>query len=1162
MAILHDDKSCVQALVDEIRDKRVYLWIMGDLLEPGEVRLAEKVKNLILPLIQIPIWEVWTDIPDPSLSTLIEENQNEHAGWPVSHRQSLPIAGEPEELLTGAFSHDQLLPIFFLRGILDDEEHPFVDSPATRRRQRIARDHMLSRLADITRGVLILIGGNEAQVWKETLDEIFDDLLPDIQGIKIILVSSKEFPANMEWVPSTASQRSQAVYAWTKGSDALVHAVKEVLLTSGRVGDKDRIKIGEQCVGIDDILIGPVSRIDESFVIIEEDCLEHEAKSPEDYDSLLQDFLSRPEPLWEGFAAGFAFPRHYRPFRYDGGEKPSFISGDDFKKWRNFDLNELVLTSLKTCEELDGAKNITITVPAVRGAGATTLIWNAAYNAARAGYPSMVLKSLARELDFLSISSFLTDLSRRARGADTNEKPDAKTERYKEKPALLVFDVEHEDISEISNLAVQLRNDGRSCVVLRAITHVEDRATNSWNPPRLSPNVFELLSATNLRGNALMCAPLLPLIEASEVESIQKHFEGLKKRYGLALNIPALEEWRAYQEESKIAIPGSPTKSKKSKQPNAKEETDEYLEAQNLFWVCLHFFLFQYMQGKGVTDRVRNGMYAALDGLNNDIASYVYSVAVSTFFRLAIPARVLASAYGALSWVEMCETIRTSSAGLQLLLQEREDREVFLFIRHPQLAFLIMEHLRRAAKRSPEFLIVPRQPHYPVEWLWHILEKLKPGEQVHRQYARAIGNRVLKLEKGKLSIYVADILIDSFRKFPRGFIDQDPTLLQSYAITLSKSASVDPDSPSLRFQQAENLMKRALELVGTDMGPTEDPRVLKTTLANIYEAWSRKEPDETRSGQLLTQAAEFYREVLKDWPDSPYTRYGYAKLLFSEYNQINDPPTKVEKLQQAIDLLDAEPEPAFKQEWEDFRMQLLRESGSESVSQHIAQLKAAGYEVGYILEARLRLAEDNWSNQAIERAIELLDEAAGAPSHCPDQTQRILLMYRCWTAHPEKKWDYEKRYALISSLKLYGHHLSPRLQYEFAVLCYHMQQEDQGEQTFSALRRSQRYLRVDLDEPEYWHEKVSGRIPPALRRMVMRVARQESPFRGWARVQGLRKLVPFTPVHWKGRLNLNSPVPCVIRFNPSGPMAVPEKMHREHDGSSPSGSEHKHATGR
>jgi len=111
----------------------------------------------------------------------------------------------------------------------------------------------------------------------------------------------------------------------------------------------------------------------------------------------------------------------------------------------------------------DFEKNITVTIPAEPGSGITTMLWDTAYQMANKGYPVLILKHGTREIDFNALTAFLTDLSRRARETGKDGRVG------KEVPVLLIFDVEHQEISLTREIASQLRNDGRFCVVLRAV---------------------------------------------------------------------------------------------------------------------------------------------------------------------------------------------------------------------------------------------------------------------------------------------------------------------------------------------------------------------------------------------------------------------------------------------------------------------------------------------------------------------------------------------------------------------------------------------------------------------------------------------------------------------------------------------------------------------
>jgi len=106
---------------------------------------------------------------------------------------------------------------------------------------------------------------------------------------------------------------------------------------------------------------------------------------------------------WCGFASGLFVQRNY------------YVNGNKL-------LNEYVLEKLKLLRDskTDAIQNITLQLPVHPGAGTTTLLHNVAFNCAKEGFPSFVLKQDASSFSLGQLSSVLTDLSHRARNIHKN----------------------------------------------------------------------------------------------------------------------------------------------------------------------------------------------------------------------------------------------------------------------------------------------------------------------------------------------------------------------------------------------------------------------------------------------------------------------------------------------------------------------------------------------------------------------------------------------------------------------------------------------------------------------------------------------------------------------------------------------------------------------
>ena len=172
--------------------------------------------------------------------------------------------------------------------------------------------------------------------------------------------------------------------------------------------------------------------------------------------------------------------------------------------------------------------------------------------------------------------------------------------------------------------------------------------------------------------------------------------------------------------------------------------------------------------------------------------------------------------------------------------------------------------------------------------------------------------------------------------------------------------------------------------------------------------------------------------------------------------------------------------------------------------------------------------------------IHLLEKAEYATKKATKPSSRLILLYNCLVSHSVFKWDFHRLYGLLSKLDSLEYHFTVALDYEYAVLCYQVNKEEEGFRQFGKLRRGQRYQALQRESYEMWRDLNSDikTVPPA-RVTSMRVISVDS-YGGWAHVEDFKRNIPFSLVHpWKQTLEVKDIVPCCVRFYKSGARAVP-----------------------
>jgi hypothetical protein len=298
-------------------------------------------------------------------------------------------------------------------------------------------------------------------------------------------------------------------------------------------------------------------------------------------------------------------------------------------------------------------------------------------------------------------------------------------------------------------------------------------------------------------------------------------------------------------------------------------------------------------------------------------------------------------------------------------------------------------------------------------------------------------------------------------------------------------------------------------------------------------------------------AGELFVAVMDDWPDSTYARYGLARLLYEscrDDSSAGDDTLDVENLAQALAALDIQPESSFHDGWVRLQLVILAKLNGDQYKRHVDSLIARGYEIGFVIKARRIYQEfgtDQSNTSNLDEAIHLLEQAQDAPHRSSHPASRQFLLYQCLSKHPKQQWNFPERFMLLSELDRSGFRMSLPIRHTYAVLCYQMEREDEGNRQFRKLRSGQNQG-TQIDEFEYWREVVLNYTgeKPAIRLTTMKVV-STSKFGGWGSVQGLRNSIPFYQRHpWGQTLRLNQLVLCAIQFFRSGPRAVPRERER------------------
>lgn len=1117
-----DEHTILQAVVDGAKNRRIYLWLQAD--APSDCAI----------LAQLPLRAIWSERGDFGLVKDLTENLPANNSGIAKQITKIPT------VIGKDFSFDTLLPIVFTRG--ENFAYKGIDELQLTRGQRVERERQLEEANYMTTsGIVLIAGGEDLDLWTKSLREELlnrdDPVFPDISELTVILLGAPESKEAVKQLELALEGRQNGTLFYHGNYKKLVEFSIDYQ-HSGTADDGCRLRIKIDnivtTINIEDLLSGGTKALDECYYVITAD--DFEEPSPSEREETFKKMISKSSPVWKGFQAGFPFKRiMYKPV-----SKPQKSASFSEREWERMKTQSFYeLTKSLLYKSAKQKKNFTITLPAEPGSGSTTMVRDVAFHCAQDGFPTLVAKESLHNVDYWQLTHFLTELWR-------------KVDRQKtlETSTLLVFDEEHMAAQGIENIAKFLENDGRNAVVIRVIS-----AQPTGNVER---------DLTTAIGQNIVCNTLQNQVGRSEASKLYRHLRTILKTINSRL-MPNKSSWERYLQVTK-------------------EQNDK-----SYFWVCLQFFIFERLENigeSGIQDTISQYLCERLremfeEDVKNDTPNTKMMVllAVTTCFRVPLPFMILNQILG-LNYPAFLQAEKLVEERLKYISIEWSDMrqdEIEISLNHSLFAELIIRIFsdtvfeRAFSDDDLHFLLDgagrPIDRRYPVEWLKPILERLDHEQSTHQAYAEKIAVKVLKLEL-RNRIYSRELvkqMLTSFSFYPEPMIKNSATILQAKAITTSKSCITVGDLPGSddpkfkeevcdirgRFLKAEADMELAIELVmSAEQEKTEDPRILKTTLANIYVAWSKFEKKQGNIDEFNNKAIEagkLYLSVMSDWPDSAHARYGLANLYLSEIDDDSEPNTKhVEKLEQALAVLDIEPDQSFLDQWVALRANIIRRLDSDRYKGYIDTLISQGYEIGFIMKARCLLptgAQGASGDVVLDEAIELLELAEKAVHKVTKQESRSYFLYQCLSQHSRHRWNFPRRYDLLSELEAEEFRMAVPLIYEYAVLCYQMNREEDGDRQFNRLRKGRRYMDLQVEEFEYWLE-MSATISeqsPGRRATNMRVVSVDY-YGGWAEVQGFKRRIPFSQRHpWGATLNKGSKVACWVRFYKAGPRAVPQE---------------------
>jgi hypothetical protein len=485
--------------------RQVCLWLGSSYGWSDDSRSLERpMSDADAALARIPWRTIFSDSPVPLMEQAVSQIEN---ALPLQSRATFrrPLAvaksGAQEGLVTSQF-----LPIYYLQGKLrapnKEERYKGIPQPLRAAYRANLMLSMRSLAQEDSALVIVGCGPKELRPVLEELRGFVGDTLP------ILVLSDTPEPHATDLADAHTiilARTPQEFLEEIEATGLLVPVDREFAA---------HVLAGPVQVRIDDILHGPMGRLDEDFRVVTSEALAAPPRLDRDiFESFMVLNESRDAPdiyadqrEWLGFASGLYHTRKYQA-----------AGAASLEEYLRSKLADLRNSSSNT------VPNHTAIIPAHTGAGTTMLLHHAAYCCAKEGYPTFILKQEAREMPLGQLSAALTDLAHRVRdglrefykaGKEKAKEPDER-----EVPCLLVFDSQHAGMESVLVAAKSLAAAGRKCVVLMALPSTFDEGDEDVDPA---------VDAKVVEGEKNILNPFTPDLAPEEISEICAHFESIQ----------------------------------------------------------------------------------------------------------------------------------------------------------------------------------------------------------------------------------------------------------------------------------------------------------------------------------------------------------------------------------------------------------------------------------------------------------------------------------------------------------------------------------------------------------------------------------------------------------------------------------------------------------
>ncbi|MEX0960254.1 MAG: hypothetical protein WDZ63_13300 [Burkholderiales bacterium] len=1071
MQVVHSDHPA-DDLLGDILGRDAALWIVEP--DPLEGDALEAFSQLA----GIPWRAVFVESASSVLAQMIHDSSRA-VKWTTLTGFIHVLASDPTSIVFPRRSQ----PIFFLNG-RDDRPNGAESSALATRSALRRRLNMVALLQDFEPKRLVILGRRPmaavqelSELWESEFRSLLTIVTEDkasVSQVSELLARSTDLKS-ISWITSSPQEFSRTLFARANELDASSKVLARVQLPSGTMIDVDFM--GAELPENPLLDACDLIQLRDTLPVSPQDLSEEEFRA----------FFTKSFSTWRPYAAGLPWIPNAAPER------------------------ELLKALKETLLEPPETPRI-FSVVSEPGAGGTTQVRALAFAAAKAGFPTILVKQQSEVPSSVELTSFLyRSVSNIANGIRHDDSSNEDLE-----PAwLLVLDVQHFDRSaeELWRLLADFTRSGRKIVILKVVTKESPLET-----PR---NVVhrELIEVNHD-------------LDQDSVASLGTHLNLYLRPHGKAKSV---EEWMAFW---------------KAHRPNM----DTAIAS---FWIALEFWLAGFLQmGESIQSWVHS-QFKGLDASPN-VKRGILEITALSVERRALPERLLSPLVDPkLPWSQVLEDARRSSPGIGLIQAQAVPLGKVWALAHDVLARYLINAVWN--DRGLDGAIGLAAAEDPVDLRLSLIAQVAGrtsfGDAFARPLAIALATNILKIDEQtgnpeffrqwRKVLAVLDGVPEAVRTTSRLF--NHHVAISRRRVTQGEIFQATPAEKRALLMRAVRDVHFALEKIESTQDDEPDLN-LYNTLALLYQDLAALERstlgDVGKIAEYLEKSDNATRRALRENPNNSYVLETAAKNLLrqnydDESKKVGATAEALSFIYQASQLETATARTISLGKLAAEALNLLR---SPEAGPIVEKLCREGNSFGYVARAWRIIAEgDDAAVDFIGRRIEPVKAAAALETLRESPRRDWLLVRLQYDLNVvASSTDFGQQLALLDELAdIEGYRLSLQHRLERAVLLHQDGRHRQATNEFSLLRREVRAAGTILYVPDRLRWLMT---PDRAKKAVCRAhVLDSSSGRPLAQVTELsRAAVPFIPQEFgKSFARIGELLACHVTFSAMGPFLKP-----------------------